>query len=65
MVGRCAFSANVLISNPISIHEWINTNVQCLAVALEQFKRGRDILRSPDFEPDEVKTEHLGCRLNL
>src|SRR4029077_12002633 len=52
-------------SNSVGACERVGTDIKRLAAALELLEGGRDILRMPDFECDDFKTERAGCRSSL
>ena len=41
------------------------TDIKCLRAALERLEGRRDILRSPDFERDDLEAERAGRCLDL
>ena len=52
-------------ANPVGVHERVGHDIKCVGAALERLEGGRDILRSPDFECDDLKAERAGRCLNL
>src|SRR5262249_8205647 len=48
--------------NPVGSEERVGRNIKCLYAALEGLKRGRDILRTPNVAPDDLKGR-VGPRL--
>src|SRR5215471_9685196 len=51
--------------NPVGTHKAVDTDVKCLASALDCVETGRDVLRAPNLEGDDFETERAGCGLNL
>src|SRR5262249_59894939 len=47
-------------ANPVAGYERVGRDIKCIRAALERLEGGRDILRSPDFECDDIEAKRAG-----
>ena len=52
-------------ANPVGVCERVASDIKCVRAALERLKGGRDIIRSSDFECDDLEAEGARRCLNL
>jgi hypothetical protein len=49
----------------VGVQKWVRTDIKRVRAALERPERGRDLLRSPDFERGDLKAERARCSLSF